>query len=58
MSGDHLVGLVAIGAALTIVGSSILARRLPAARVAKLALAWVGIFAAAFLIAQLYGRLT
>jgi len=58
MSGDQIAGLIGIGAAMTLVGSSILARRLPAARMVKLALAWVAIFAAAFLIVQLFARLT
>jgi hypothetical protein len=54
MNGDQLAGVVGIGAAMMLVGSALVARRLPAARTAKLALAWVGIFGVAYLIAMYF----
>lgn len=48
MNEDQSLGLVYAIGGLVLVGSSLLARRLPLKDTAKLALAWVAIFAAAF----------
>jgi hypothetical protein len=47
--GDRIVQIVAIAMMLTLVGSSLLARRLPLAQSLRMALAWVLIFAAVML---------
>ncbi|MDB5682523.1 MAG: hypothetical protein JWM75_221 [Sphingomonas bacterium] len=53
MSGDQWAGLLAGAAALTLVGSALLARRLPAKRIVVMAAAWAAIFGGAVLIARL-----
>jgi hypothetical protein len=53
MSGDRWVGVVGIAAMLVLVGSGLVARRLPSRKLAILSLAWAAIFAAAFLIARM-----
>jgi aspartyl protease family protein len=50
MNGDHALDLVWAIGALIIVGSALAARRVPFAKAWKMALAWVAIFAALFLL--------
>ena len=52
MNGDSAVDLVWAIGALVIVVSALAARRLPLAKTWKLALIWIVIFGAAFLIAS------
>lgn len=56
MSGDRIVGLVAIVAMLIIVAPALLRRQLPAGRLIRLALVWAVIFVAATAIVLLLGR--
>jgi aspartyl protease family protein len=54
MDGDQATGVVWAIGALALVGSSLLARRLPVATIVPMALLWAGLFLAAFLIAQFF----
>ncbi len=57
MTGDRAAELVWALGGLVLVGSALLARRLPAARLGKLALAWIAIFVVAVTIVVLWQRL-
>lgn len=50
MTADQGAGMLYFGLLMVLVGSALVARRLPLARSIRLALAWVAIFAAAILI--------
>lgn len=50
MTADQGAGILYFGLLMVLVGSALVARRLPLARSIRLALAWVAIFAAAILI--------
>jgi putative Ca2+/H+ antiporter (TMEM165/GDT1 family) len=52
MSGDQWTGLIGIAAMIVLVGSGLIARRLPARSIALMGLAWLVIFAVALLIAR------
>jgi hypothetical protein len=52
MTGDRLAGMAVVISCLALVGSSLVARRLPLRRTVILAGAWIGIFAIAALIAH------
>lgn len=58
MTGDQLAATVSGVLCLTLVGVSLLARRLPVARLAKLAAAWVVIIVGLVLILRLSGGFT
>ena len=58
MTGDRAADLVWAFGSLILIGSALLARRLPAARLGKMALAWVVIFVVAVTIVVLWQRLT
>ena len=53
MNGDQAIGVTGVAMALTLVGSGLIARRLPARRTLGMALLWAGIFGAAFAIASM-----
>lgn len=56
MTADQGAGILYIGLMLVLVGSALVARRLPLARSIKLALAWIVIFAVViFIFASLGG---
>lgn len=55
MTGDQLVGVVAVGLMLVLVGSSLVARRLEWPKVATIALAWAAIFVGVVLVLRLLG---
>lgn len=50
MTLDQGAGILYVGLAMVLVGSALVARRLPLARAIKLALAWIAIFAVVILI--------
>ena len=56
MSHDRLAGMIWLLGGLILVGSALIARRLPARRMLGLALMWVGIFAAFWGVAWLVQR--
>ncbi|MHA3790351.1 hypothetical protein [Sphingomonas sp. YL-JM2C] len=56
MSGDRIVGLIAIVAMLILVAPAIARRQLPAGRLVRLAVIWAVIFMAATAIVLLLGR--
>lgn len=55
MTADQGAGILYIGLLMVLVGSALVARRLPLARSLKLALAWVLIFAFVILIFAAFG---
>ena len=58
MSGDTAVQLIWFVGALTLVVSSLLARRLPMADWIKMALVWVAIFGLVFLVIRTWQMVT
>ncbi len=50
MNGDHSLALIYALGGLVLVGSALAARQLPLARTVKMALAWIGIFAAVYVL--------
>ena len=58
VTGNRAADLVWAFGSLILVGSALLARRLPAARLGKMALAWIVIFVVAVTIVVLWQRLT
>jgi hypothetical protein len=53
MSGDQWTGLIGLTGMIVLVGSGLLARRLPMSRLLVLGFAWMAIFAVALLIARM-----
>ena len=58
MTQDQLLSTIAPLAMLALVGSSLMARRLPAGTVMRLALLWLAIFAGLFLVVRAIPSLT
>ena len=58
MTGDRAADLVWAIGALVLVGSALLARQIPSARLGKMALAWIAIVIVAVTIVVLWQRLT
>ncbi len=52
MTGDQLAGVIGVMLMLTLVGSGLIARRLPAKQTLAMALLWLGLFGMAFVIAH------
>lgn len=52
MNGGQLIGVIWVVMALTLVGSGLIARRLPTKQTLAMALLWAGIFRMAFVIAR------
>ena len=58
MTGDQVAAAVASGLCLTLVGASLMARRLPAATLLKLAAAWLVIIVVLVAVLKLVGGFT